>query len=136
LQPFGFRGRSAGEIFLQKERIFPRAFYVAFMLHGAADSVLETLKMLGNFLQHMQHENGQRKPGQNARYVDQIRVSRVAGGLGFEPRLTESESAVQRDSPGHLRRMESALLSCLAFEIFPDVGTSYRIPRNVCTAAM
>src|ERR1700730_5243086 len=29
----------------------------------------------------------------------------------------------------------SALLSRSAFEIFPDVGTSHRIPRNVCTAA-
>ena len=29
----------------------------------------------------------------------------------------------------------SALLSCSAFAIFPDIGTSHRIPRNVCTAA-
>jgi hypothetical protein len=72
---FSWAGRDsdpppAGEISLQKERIFPRAFYVAFMLHGAADSVLETLKMLGNFLQHMQHENGQCERGKNARNVD------------------------------------------------------------------
>jgi hypothetical protein len=31
---------------------------------------------------------------ENARNADEIRVFSVAGGLGFEPRLTESESAV------------------------------------------
>src|SRR5215471_10970020 len=50
--------------------------------------------MQGNILQHVRHEMAASEGVENARYADEIRTSWVAGGLGFEPRLTESESAV------------------------------------------
>jgi hypothetical protein len=42
----------------------------------------------------MRHRKGWYGTGQNGINADGIRISCVAGELGFEPRLTESESAV------------------------------------------
>jgi hypothetical protein len=40
----------------------PLVGYVASMLHGAADSTLQPLRMLGNFLRHTRHEKGRFAP--------------------------------------------------------------------------
>jgi hypothetical protein len=64
------------------------------MSHGAAGSRREPLKMLAIILQHGRNMSRHVGRSKNARNADEQRVCRVAGGLGFEPRLTESESAV------------------------------------------
>src|SRR5262245_33409184 len=78
----------------KKSQLYFLSPYVAFMSRVAADSSCQPLKIWGKIMQHTRHENGRRRAPRNVRNADEIRTSGVAGGLGFEPRLTESESAV------------------------------------------
>jgi hypothetical protein len=53
-------------------------------------SYSEMAEILGNYSQHMRHKKGRFR----AALEDKSQLNQLAGGLGFEPRLAESESAV------------------------------------------
>src|SRR5438045_3763194 len=91
--------------------------HVAFMLRGGAGSPWQPLKTHGKFCNTRDMKTAPRGAGRNAGSADEICTSRVAGGLGFEPRLTESESAVLplNYPPNELRR--SALLGTLPLNV-------------------
>ncbi len=68
--------------------------HVARMLCGVARSQRHPLKHNENICNTCDMKTAPNGAVENARNADDIRVFSVAGGLGFEPRLTESESAV------------------------------------------
>ncbi len=67
---------------------------VRYVLRGAAGSISKMAEISRSFLQHEATRSAPISRGRCSNYSIEISVLAVAGELGFEPRLTESESAV------------------------------------------